>query len=146
MRTRAVIGVLLVLGSFAQVGMSWHLSRIAADNGKLALSAWAKADRLCRDAVDSLGQVAERGEEILVTRSLSTGEDWRVALMDVSSVVSHCSTRRMTYFCMGRACGEFSDPTAALSNLENQAITPTASEILGREPVKISLRLQEVRS
>jgi hypothetical protein len=146
MRKRVIIGAFLILGAAAQAGLAWHLSNIAADNERLAATAWTKADSLCRAAVSGVGEVSEAGTQLVVNRTLLPGEDWRVALMDASSVISHCATRRMTYFCMGRACGEVTDRAATLTNLEEQDVAPTASEILRTEPVKILFRLQEVRS
>lgn len=145
MRKRVIIGALLVVGAIGQAGLAWHLSSLTADNERLALTAWTKADALCREAVGRVGEVTEEAGQIVVSRALTPEEDWRVALMDSSSVISHCSTRRMTYFCMGRACGEVTDRATTLSNLEEQLVAPSAADILRTEPVKISFRLQEVR-
>jgi hypothetical protein len=46
---------------------------------------------------------------------------------------------------MGRACGEVTDRATTLSNLEEQNVAPSASDILRTEPVKITFRLQEVK-
>jgi hypothetical protein len=145
MRKRVIVGALLLLGSLGQAGLAWHLSSLAADNERLALTAWTKSDALCREAVGRVGEVTEQGGQLVVSRSLAPEEDWRVALMDSSSVISHCSTRRMTYFCMGRACGEVTDRATTLSNLEDQLVAPSAADILRTEPVKITFRLMEVR-
>jgi hypothetical protein len=145
MRKRVIIGVLLTLGAFAQAGLSWHLTRVSADNERLTATAWKKADVLCKQAVEQIATVQEVGGAYVANRSLTPDEDWRVALMDASSVISNCSTRRMTSFCMGRACGEITDRATTLSNLEDQLVAPSASDILRTEPVKISFRLQEVR-
>jgi hypothetical protein len=145
MRKRIIIGALLLVGSLGQAGLAWHLSNIAADNERLAATSWTKADTLCREAVGVVGEVSDMGGQIAVNKALRPDEDWRVALMDASSVIAHCSTRRMTYFCMGRACGEVTDRSATLSNLEQQDVAPSASDILRTEPVKITFRLQEVK-
>jgi hypothetical protein len=145
MRKRIIIGALLLAGSVAQVGLAWHMSNIAADNERLAATSWTKADTLCREAVGFVGEVSEEGGQIVVNKAFISDEDWRVALMDASSVIAHCYTRRMTYFCMGRACGEVTDRATTLSNLEEQNVAPSASDILRTEPVKITFRLQEVK-
>jgi len=145
MRKRIIIGALLCFGAVGQVGLAWHMTRISADNERLSATAWTKADALCHQAVEQVGNVTEGIGFITANRALAPGEDWRVALMDASSVISHCSTRRMTFFCMGRACGEITDRATTLSNLEDQLVAPSASYILRTEPVKISFRLQEVR-
>jgi hypothetical protein len=145
MRKRVIIGALLLLGAGAQAGLAWYLSGISADNERLAATSWVKADALCREAVSGVGDLSEAGGQIGVNRALMPDEDWRVALMNASSVISHCSTRRMTYFCMGRACGEVIDGATTLSNLEAQDVAPSASDVLRTEPVKILFRLQEVR-
>jgi len=145
MRKRIIIGALLLVGSVGQAGLAWHLSNLSADNERLAATAWTKADTLCREAVGLVGRVSELGGQVVVNTSIAPGQDWRVALMDASSVISHCSTRRMTYFCMGRACGEVTDRATTLSNLEEQDVAPSASDILRTEPVKITFRLQEVK-
>lgn len=146
MRKRVIIGALLLIGAAGQAGLAWHMSNIAADNERLAKTSWTKADTLCREAVATVGDLSEAGGQLVVNRVVLPEEDWRVALMNASSVISHCSTRRMTYFCMGRACGEVTDRATTLSNLEDQDVAPSASDILRTEPVKILFRLQEVRS
>jgi hypothetical protein len=145
MRKRIIIGALLLFGSAGQAGLAWHFSNISADNERLAATSWTKADALCLEAAQTLGQLSEAGGLVTVIRPLTTDEDWRVALMDASSVIAHCSTRRMIYFCMGRACGEVTDRATTLSNLEEQLVAPSASDILRTEPVKITFGLQEVR-
>lgn len=145
MRKRVIIGVLLLLGAAGQAGLAWHLSNMSADNERLVATAWTKADGLCREAVSGVGDLSEAGGQLVVNKVLGPDEDWRVALMNASSVISHCSTRRMTYFCMGRACGEVTDRATTLSNLEEQDVAPSVSDILRTEPVKILFRLQEVR-
>ena len=146
MRKRVIIGALLLLGSAGQAGLAWHMSKLAADNERLVATAWTKADTLCREAVAGVGELSEIGGQLVVNKVLTPEEDWRGALMNASSVISHCSTRRMTYFCMGRACGEVTDRATTLSNLEEQDVAPSASDILRTEPVKILFRLQEVRT
>jgi hypothetical protein len=145
MRKRIIIGALLALGALGQAGLAWNMTRLAADNERLAATAWTKADALCRQAVEKVGTVTEGTGFFTANRALTPDEDWRVVLMDASSVISHCSTRRMTFFCMGRACGEITDRATTLSNLEEQLVAPSPSDILRTEPVKISFRLQEVR-
>jgi len=146
MRKRVIIGALLLLGAMGQGGLAWHMSNIAADNERLVATSWTKADALCREAVSEVGDMSELGGQLEVNKVLMPDEDWRIALMNASSVISHCSTRRMTYFCMGRACGEVTDRATTLSNLEEQDVAPSASDILRTEPVKILFRLQEVKS
>lgn len=145
MRKRIIIGALLLIGSAGQAGLAWHFSNISADNERLAATSWTKADALCLQAVETVGPPSEAGGLVTVSRPLASDEDWRVALMDASSIIAHCSTRRMTYFCMGRACGEVTDRATTLSNLEEQLVAPSASDILRTEPVKITFGLQEVR-
>lgn len=146
MRKRVIIGALLLIGSVGQGGLAWHMSNIAADNERLAATSWTKADTICREAVAEVGELSEVGGQLVVNKVVLPEEDWRVALMNASSVISHCSTRRMTYFCMGRACGEVTDRATTLSNLEEQEVPPSAADLLRTEPVKILFRLQEVRS
>lgn len=145
MRKRIIIGALLVVGAIGQAGLAWHLTRVAADNERLSATAWTKADTLCQQAASGIGTLSTGGGAISVDRPLSPGEDWRVVLMDASSVIASCATRRMSYFCMGRACGEVTDRATTLSNLEEQLVSPSASDILRTEPVKITFRLQEFR-
>lgn len=145
MRKRVIIGSFLLIGALGQAGLAWHLSSLSADNERQAATAWTKADTLCREAVDTVGQVEEVAGQFVVERTLTPEVDWRVALMDASSVISHCSTRRMTYFCMGRACGDVTDRATTLSNLDAQDVAPSAADILRTEAVKILFRLQEVR-
>lgn len=146
MRKRVIIGALLLIGSAVQGGLAWHVSNLAADNERLVATSWAKADALCREAVSSVGEISEIGGQIVVSKFLTLEEDWRVSLMNASSVISHCSTRRMTYFCMGRACGDVTDRAATLSNLEEQDVAPSTSDLLRTEPVKVIFRLQELKS
>lgn len=146
MRGRVITGLLLGLTAFAQAGLAWHMTERAAEAERLAATSWTKADGLCRQAVGRIGPVSEVAGELVVSRSLLPGEDWRVALMDASSVISHCSTRTMSYFCMGRACGDAGDQTTALSSLEEQQVAPSQAELLRTQPIRILFRLQEVRS
>lgn len=146
MRKRVIIGALLLLGAIGQGGFAWHMSNISADNERLVATSWTKADALCREAISGVGDLSESGGQLLVSTLLTPADDWRVALMNASSVISHCSTRKMTYFCMGRACGEVADRATTMSNLESQDVAPSASDILKTEPVKILFRLQEVKS
>lgn len=145
MRKRIIIGTLLLVGAIGQAGLAWHLTRVAADNERLSATAWTKADVLCQQAVEGVGTLNTAAGSLSVERALTPDEDWRVVLMDASTVIASCATRRMSYFCMGRACGDITDRATTLSNLEEQLVAPSASDILRTEPVKITFRLQEFR-
>ncbi len=145
MRTRVVIGALLLAGAIGQGGLAWHLTGISGENGRVAELAWGKADANCREAVSRVGGLTEEGPQLRVDRTLTPQDDWRVALMDASSVISHCSTRRMVYFCMGRACEPPPGTMRANLSLEEQQLAPSPKEVILTDPIRISFRLQEVR-
>lgn len=145
MRARVIIGGLLIAGAIGQAGLAWHLTRISSENARVAELAWEKADTGCREAVGRVGTLTEEGVQLRVDRVIRPGEDWRVALMDASSVISHCSTRRMIYFCMGRACEPPAGVAPAPLTLEEQQLAPSPKEVILTEPVRMSFRLQEVK-
>lgn len=143
MRKRIIIGVLLCLGAAAQAGLAWHILNIAQDNKRLVEISHKKSDDLCRESVMDIGNFSENSDVFTIDYVLMPEEDWRVALMNASSVISRCSTRRMSYFCMGRSCGEIKDSETRL-NLEEQNLSPSRSNILKTEPIKIRFQLEEM--
>ena len=141
MRWRFVTGLFLIVVALGQTGLAVFALGQAHDGENRVQVAWVKTDGQCRTAAAEIGTVTDIGTSMSVQKVVLPGEDWRVALMDASSVISYCSTRRMTYFCMGRDC---SGDVDAQTNLENQEVTPSRTELLRSEPVQMSFKLLEI--
>jgi hypothetical protein len=145
MRWRLVTGLLLTLGSLAMGGLAIYLVTSAHDAEDRAASSWDRADLLCIQSLDEIGDVTRPANRIEFRGTLEPGEDWRVALMNASSVISYCSTRQMSYFCMGRGCEFDQSRAVVLDDMSDQTPVVASTEAMRTEPVKIQFHLIEVR-
>jgi len=145
MRWRVVVGLLLGLAAVGQAGVSGWIISQTRDVEVRAKQAWDKADDLCREALSGTGNVTEKGSLVEVRRTLETGEDWRVVLMDASSAISYCSTRQMLSFCMGKGCQAERSATEVTEGLGDQAVAPSMEKILEAQPIRLVFSMIEVR-
>lgn len=145
MRWRVVVGLMLGFAAVGQAGVSGWIISQTRDVEVRAREAWDKADDLCREALAGTGNVTENGSLIEVRRTLETGEDWRVVLMDASSAISYCSTRQMVNFCMGKGCQAERSATEVTEGLGDQDVAPSMEEILEAQPIRLVFSMIEVR-
>ncbi len=145
MRWRVVVGLLLGFAAVGQAGVSGWIISQTRDVEVRAREAWDKADDLCQEALAGTGNVTENGSLVEVRRTLETGEDWRVVLMDASSAISYCSTRQMMSFCMGKGCQAERSASEVTEGLGDQAVAPSMEEILEAQPIRLVFSMIEVR-
>ena len=145
MRWRMITGLLLTFGSLALAGLSFYLVTAAHNAEDSAAESWEQADLLCIQSLDELGEVSRPGNRVEFRGTMAPDEDWRVALMNASSVISYCSTRQMVQFCMGRGCEFDQSRAVVLEDMSDQTPVAPSTEVLRNEPVKIQFALIEVR-
>lgn len=145
MRWRLVTGLLLTFGSMAMTGLAVYVVTSAHNAEKRAASSWASADLLCIQSLDELGVVTQPSDRIEFRSTLEDYDNWRVSLMNASSVISYCSTRQMAYFCMGRGCEYDQSRAVLLDDMSEQTPVAASTEAMRAEPIKVQFHLMQVR-
>lgn len=145
MRWRLLAGLFLTFGSLLILGLSLYLVTSAHDAQARVDDSWEKADIMCRTSLSEYGEVDAVGGRLIVRQKMSNTDDWRVALMNASSLISYCPTRQMSYFCMGRGCAFDQSKRIDIDEIDDQSPVIPMVEAMRKEPVKIHFQLIEVR-
>lgn len=146
-RIRITVGLLMIVLALLFGGAGGYLifrSQSLAENLR---QSWRSADASCLANMERIGPLEPSGTSVTVRTSVA--RDWRVTLMDTSSVVAACPTRRMTYFCMGVDCVDPGSGTVPLEELfttqANRENDPEARIARIRNaPINVVLRMTEV--
>jgi hypothetical protein len=144
MRVRTIAGVVLLIGALSQASIAAYILLNAHDPETRMSIAWRKSDEACEATLQKLGTLEKQEKSIRIFRTLLENEDWRVVLMDISSAISQCSTRQMTYFCMGRDCNKMGAAGILDEGLANQTVLESSDENPEAFPVKVVLHMKEV--
>lgn len=107
MRVRTLAGIVLVLIGAVQFGLSGYVVFDALQMEAKAEESWKRNDRRCINALEDRAYAA--GGIVNVTTNFAEVRmldlpDWRTAMEEVSAVIAYCSTRELTYFCIGSTC------------------------------------------
>jgi hypothetical protein len=90
------------------------------------------------------GRVNIEGMTYTARQTISETDDWRVALMNASNVITSCATRQMIGFCMGRGCEFEATRNLDLADLTEQTPVSALTEELRQQPRKIVIQLMEI--